>query len=126
MTGTKCKAESRERCPFHGTRSASHTRRLRDRMLLSREVLKAANTESEQLNAQMYLEEAEIDYYGTDEGRMSLETHIQNTVNKDVQAHWMMLLSKADIKREFNELHDQYIDRHRQHVASRSIKTVVR
>jgi len=126
MTGTKCKAVSRERCSFHGTRSASHTRRLRDRMLLSREVLKAASTESERLNAQLYVEDAEIDYYGTDEGRASLEAHISSTTNEETRNHWVRMLGKADIKREFNELHEQYVDSHRQHVASRPTKTVVR
>jgi hypothetical protein len=106
MTTTVCKAANPRECRYHGVRSSSHTRLLRDKMSLARNVYKAANTQSEQMDAYHSLQEAEADYYSTDEGRNSLVEHINKTTDSITRKHWLSILEKADQKREFSELQE--------------------
>jgi hypothetical protein len=106
MTSTVCKAKNPDECRYHGTRSTYHTTRLKNTMVLARDVYKAAETQSEKMEAFFNLQNSEVEYYGTEEGRTSLIHHINTTDNAQHRSHWLQILDKADAKREFFESQD--------------------
>jgi len=106
MTSTVCQAKNPDECRYHGTRSVYHTNRLKNTMTLARDVYKAAGTQSEKMEAYFNLQNSEVEYYGTEEGRTSLIHHINTTDNPQHKSHWLEILTKADAKREFFESQD--------------------
>jgi hypothetical protein len=102
MTSTVCRAKNPSTCQYHGTGASSNTRMLRDTMNVARSVFKAA-APSEQFEAYYNLQDAEEAYYGTDEGRASLITVINDNTDSPNRTHWLEVLDRADKKREFIE-----------------------
>lgn len=99
----RCRSKNPANCPYHGSSADSHTRRLRDTMIVARSVFSAAS-EDEKLVAYLNLSEAEEAYYGTEEGRRSLMEHIEKTPQSSPdRMHWEEMLAKADMRREFIE-----------------------
>lgn len=103
MTSTVCRAKNPSTCHYHGERSAYHTRVLKNKLSVAREVYQASSNDSERMEAYYHLQEAEALYYGTEEGRTSLINHINSTDNSGKRSHWLEVLSKADLRREFLE-----------------------
>jgi hypothetical protein len=101
---TTCQAKDKDSCRYHGTRASSHTRMLRDKLRIAREVYKVSSTKNERIEATYYLKDAEIEYYSTDEGRAKLSEHITASTNEKKRDYLTSILVSADQKREFMEL----------------------
>lgn len=71
-------------------------------MNVARSVYKAAS-DAEKFEAYYNLQDAEVAYYGTDEGRSSLIACINENVDSPNRDHWLSILERADQKREFVE-----------------------
>lgn len=100
---TICKAQDPRTCRYHGSGSSAYITKIRNKMELARQVHSAASTQSERLDAQYNVAQAELEYYGTEEGRSSLISHINTTENLEYRQYWQKLITEADEKREFWE-----------------------
>lgn len=110
MSSTVCRAKNPSTCHYHGDRSAYHTRVLKNTLSVAREVYQASSSDSERIEAYYNLQEAEMLYYGTEEGRDSLINHINSTDSSSKRSHWLEVLSKADLRREFLESQGGWVE----------------
>lgn len=81
---------------------------MRNKLITAQSVMQAAGSPNEKIEAKFVLEQAEDDYYATDEGYKRLTTHFeQSKENKSVSNSTMRMLEdmleRANMRRSFIE-----------------------
>lgn len=104
----RCQANNPETCIYHGSQSARITRMMRNKLITAQSVMQAAGSPNEKIEAKFMLEQAEDDYYATDEGFKRLTTHFEqskasNSLSASNAAVLEEMLNRANSRRSFME-----------------------